>query len=307
VNGLTRVLISVVALGACGVAMRFTMNEVQLPTSKSKYHTWSQVVPKDTKAIALHYEAIESDQTIEIKPGRAGRVASTYQGTAGDILRGGFGRTNPPPPLGTLELSLNAGRRNYESYFFDRPPSGGIADLRLPPELPLDVEAYFGSNNIVRADLRGLQVKRFCICDFWSRSKLIIDLKLSNSSLKSDFDVYNAAGETRIEVPRGARGSLRIKDLEGRIRLYINPSAKISLQVVGDLRSFDNAEDLKQRININGGFKVEDAKVFPEYLRNERPRGVGFVRNFETTEQKQFDISVELGARGTLEVIEDRP
>jgi hypothetical protein len=300
-NTITRVGISLLALGACAVAMRYTMTEVDVPEAKRQYHTWRRDIPASTRALAVSYAALERRSWVDIKAGSPGRIAGTYQGSPADRLSGVQVKA-APKQVGALHLSVNAGRMEYASYFLARPSLIGVADLRLPTGVSLEVSAHVAQDSRARIDLRGLNLYSFCLCNF-PDANLDLSLTAPDRPFKNDLFVHNDLGTTKLEIPRGARGSISLIVRNGRAQIYVHNSLNARLSVNANLPfNARDTTDLKRRVNVrNKAFFGRGDFATPIF---EGPtRGYFMSDNYASPSPQHVGINIELGSTGTVEIL----
>ena len=160
-NGITRVGISILLLGACAVAMRFTMYTVEVPEAQTQLHTARLDVSK-FKRIKLKIETLDAD-SFYIKPSVAGRIAGTYFASiASGIRLVDATQSSSPQEKDTTLVQFLTGLNSSTRFLLNDPEIPRMAELRLPRGIPLSLEIIMPNRRTypnLSIDLRGLEIQ----------------------------------------------------------------------------------------------------------------------------------------------------
>jgi hypothetical protein len=234
-NRITRVIGSVVVLGACAAAMRLTMEKVELGATKVKSFTARLDVSK-AKSIKMHIEATALEQFF-INPSVSGRIASSFLATADRAL---YLRDNTKlrqsPEKNTAYVSFGTHTNEFNSFFVGKPATRGIAEMRLPHKIPLSLDVYAIPHlALAHLNLDGLEVKNLQLNPLDYEIKQL-RVTMPKGSLKATFSVNNKSGHTVLDLMQPIQGRLNIKQEEGLVefrRYYETHSANIRIAVYG--------------------------------------------------------------------------
>ncbi len=289
-NGITRVLISLFLLGACAVAMRFTMATVDVPASKRQLHNARLAIQK-AKEIKLHIEAGDVNGFI-IQAGQAGRIAGSVQGAADDQLY-----LNQYADKGSVEYTYNIGKRTYQNFLWSRPRLRKDAEVRLPLGIPLllevSVENNFGTHNS-QIDLRNLNIKRFDLVHSFSDSPRQIRLRLPNSEPDTEFFLAMGRDTIQVEIDKNTQGYLWIPAYlkAGIISIGTDPQKALEIIVTGYDKSGDG---LKKRVSHSFGEELEIQE--PRFVQRtmEGKNEWVIVMKTKSNSKNPFKVEIQLG------------
>jgi hypothetical protein len=290
-NGITRVLISLFLLGACAVAMRFTMYNVDLPHTKPKLHTARLDTSKATKIDLQIY--CPDMANFQIRAGEPKRIAGTYQATDASELR----IQESEPQLGKKDInavSYQTSLRSYLGFFLGRPRTTGSGELRLPKDIPLNIQLVFDNwdNTHVTAsvDLQGLNVQ-----DFSLRSGDIqamdLNLKMPQNNPKTRFSIRNDMGFTRVYFDQTNQGVMSIESKNGLVDVRFTPQTSLNVFIIGKA---PNAQAFRQRVP----FSSLNPKIVwdePKAIQNLEKEGWYISGKTKNATQNSFSLEIRLG------------
>jgi hypothetical protein len=301
-NGITRVLISIALLGACAAAMRLTMENVDSGTRKRQLLAAS-LNTKKAKKIDLKIQAQEMER-IHIKPSQAGRIAGTYEFTTDALIRSRFSIADSTLQTafrekGVLYAFYNAYSVLKNSYYFGNPLAFGVAELRLPKEVPLSLEFFMQNHQKPpRAfiDLRGLEIDNFNTVFAFANSFEQLNLDMAQGNPNTRYSVRNDNGRTNINFFQQSKGSMRLYSEEGQISIsHYAVTSNIAISVFGKANS---ASNFRKRLSLkNSSLVWGEPKLFTD--KNNLWVMSGQSKN---ATEKAFRMQVDLNSQARLEV-----
>jgi hypothetical protein len=296
-NGVTRVLISVLLLGVCAVAMRFTMFRVDVLQAKTQIFTGRIQVGK-IQEIQLKADMTDIQNIISVNAGLDGVISGSYHGSQADNLK-----LSSKIQDGALQTFFKTGQAYYDSFILSRKPLGiGVTNLLLPPKIPLFVEMFSNSDESTKIDidLQKLMIKEFKLTNY--QTAKTVNLSMPVMDAESKIEIQNELGETNIWMSKATRGKLRLENSNGRTILYIKKNLPVRFKIFGN----DNAEaGFQRRVQKTGSFAQKqfeylDGSVL-DFSQLEDRKWLSF--NPQET-RHELDISIELGKTGTLQINE---
>ena len=232
-NGFARVAISLLLLGACAVAMRFTMVSMDLPHMKGQVHS-ARLDTSKAKNIELDI-GLNHTHYFHVRASQAGRIAGTYQATKASVLRIRDTTNSTLPKLeNTTRVSFDTGSDVYTSFFWNRPMISGVSELRLPKNIPLSINLFNHQCNKCSNftfDMRDLDVQKFNI---WGTGDNNFDtLKLFMPTSKISASVQNNSGRTQLEFNRQSKGSVTVRSQNGTVVVSIPKAVPKRILIFG--------------------------------------------------------------------------
>ncbi len=297
-NGLARVGISLLLLGACAVAMRFTMVNVDLPHTKRKLHT-GKVDTSKAKKIELQI-GLRNTTAFYMKSGVAGRIAGTFQSTDANHfhLRDSTNSTRPIVKDLT-RIDLETGMRSYNNFFTTRPNTDGGAELRLPTDVPLeilvisDLFGYPQQRTNLFFDLRGVDIQRFSF-PHGASNPVDMVLEMPKGSLKTDFWIKNDFGQTRVNFDQASQGNLNIESNNGLADIRMSSETSINVVIMGKAT---NAKAFRQRLtNMDPNIVWEEPQTNQVFVKG----GWYMTGKTKNTNQNAFRFLIQLGENGRV-------
>jgi hypothetical protein len=294
-NGIARVIGSVLLLGACAAAMRFTLFTVDAPASQYQLHHARLEVQK-AKEIKLSIQASNVNGFI-MQAGRAGRIAGSLHGAADDQLNL-IQRTDDGLP----EYIYSIGKRTHQNFFGSKPAFRKDAELRLPLGIPLQLEVFvenFSGTHESQIDLRNLNIKRFDFGPSFSNRPRRIQLRLPKSQPGTEFSVIAGRDVIQVEVDKNTQGHLWIPAYlkAGSISIATDPQKAVEVFVTGyDL----SGDGLKKRISHNFGEELEiQAPRFVQRTLEGKNEWV-IVMKTRSYSKNPFQVNTQLGEESTF-------
>jgi hypothetical protein len=165
-----------------------------------------------------------------------------------------------------LYAFCNAYSTLQNSFYFGRPSAYGVAELRLPKEIPLSLE--FSIQNYQKPprafiDLRGLEVEEFNTVYALANSfqQLNIDMALGKPNTR--YSVRNDSGSTTINFYQQSRGTMRLYTENGQVDVnHLGVKSNIRINVIGIANS---ASEFRNRLNLkNSSLVWAEPKLFTE-------------------------------------------
>jgi hypothetical protein len=294
-NNITRVLVSVVLLGACAAAMRFTMFTVDAPASKRQLHSARLAVQK-AKEIKFHIEAQGVDGFI-MQAGQAGRVAGSVLGAADDQLN-----LVQNTKKGSTEYIYSVGKKTHQNFLWSKPTFRKDAEVRLPLGVPLMLEVFVDNNSGIhqsQIDLRNLNIKKFSLDHSFSNGSRRIQIRLPRSQPGTEFFLGAGRDVLQVEIDKNTQGYMWIPAYPkaGNISIATDPQKALEIIVTGHDKSGDG---LKKRLSHN----------FGKELKIQEPRFLGrttdgknewvIVIKTKSDSKNPFKIDIQLGKQSTF-------
>jgi hypothetical protein len=233
-NGIARVIVSVVLLGACALAMRFTMQQDTF--SVAELQTYKKSVDV-SKAKRLHLEIQLGDvKALSLYPRADKKIFATLSAFAADGIslwdNTDQMSTDLNRPKDTTHIQYTAGVGTWRKFFMGQPETKGVAQLYVPKNKPLSLSMYSTENANAFINLTGLTVQRFTMKPYFNN----VDIALPVGSKNARFYIENARGYSSIRFNATLRGNLLLVSDTGLIDLFLNKIVRnkdIQLVVIG--------------------------------------------------------------------------
>jgi hypothetical protein len=291
-KNLARVGLSVLLLGTCALAIRFSMVKTDVPEFKPQTHT-AKIALGNVEEIQLDFEATDSQHSIEVRAGQPGFIAGRYKATQAHELRI-IGNARD----GALETQFQTGRKSYNSFLLGRPEYRGETLILLPPSIPLFVDVGimpFPSTNKVLFDLRGLNVQKFWMPPTILPTINLMDLYVPVGTIDTELTINGLIKKTNIWIKQASKGNLRINSHGGLVNVIGRKNAFVAFNIHGKANSL---QDFSNRIQLGGFHKTSKAIGFPKTNTQFDTRY--FLLSNDETVRHEITVNVELGDTGTI-------
>ncbi len=294
-NGLARVGISLLLLGACAVAMRFTMDNVDLPHTKRKLHTARLDTSKAKNIDLLVFP--QGVGNFSIRAGEPKRITGTYQATAASELRIQEGE----PQLGKKDINsvrYETNSSSYLSFFLSRPYTTGSGELRLPKDIPFNIQILFDNWDKTRINAN-LNFQGLIVQDFSLRSGDIqamdLNLKMPQSNPKTRFSIRNDMGFTRVYFDQTNQGVMNIASKNGLVDIRFVPQTSLNIFIIGKAPT---AQAFRQRLlsSLNPDIVWEEPKTIQNL-----EKGAWYLNGkTKNATQNSFLLEIRLGEKAQV-------
>jgi hypothetical protein len=294
-KNLARVGLSVLLLGTCALAIRFSM--VRTPVLEAiKQSHFAKIAVGKVEEINLHFEAVNSQKAVYIRPGQKGLISGSYEASQADRL---FlsGKTTD----GALDVNFNAGKNIYSRFLVNYPKDVGITNINLPPATPLFIDTYIGSSkpNKVVFDLRGLNIQNFKLSE-------IFDSKIGNlifytpvGTKDTEMEIGGSIEKTNVWIAQNSKGKLRIDAHNGQVDIVGHKNTAIYFNINGNSSS---VEAFAHRIRLSGIHLNRQPVSLVDRNSGQNTKFANrffLLSNDDTSKQKLY-ITVQLNDSGTI-------
>jgi hypothetical protein len=294
-NGVTRVGLSVLLLGTCALAMRFSMVKTPVLESVKQNHDAKIAVGK-IEEINLHFEAVNSQKEVYIRSGQKGFISGRYQASQADHL---FlsGKTTD----GALDVNFNAGKGIYTSFLIDRPEDIGITTMNLPPEVPLFIDAYINDSKPKKVvfDLRGLNIQKFTLPKIMDSKIDTLVFYTPVGTSDTEMEIGGLINKANVWVAPKSKGSLMINARNGQVNIVGHKNTAVYFSIHG---SAINAEAFAHRVRLSGFHRNSQPMSFQDQITEQTTKSTNrfFIMSNDPSSKSKIQIHIELNDSGTI-------
>ncbi len=302
-NVLARIGMSLFALSACAVAMRYTMIEVSVPESELQDLEWRYKIPPRVKEVQVRLDAWERDRNIFISHAEQARhVTARFLGTKSHKLIGEELKRDPKTAQTMQALRIVASKMTERNFFLNKDFAlGGQIFLGLPKSTLTDLKIRGSDIDIIYANLEYVLISNFIFNSYSSKIKIFT----SKKDYRSYYFIGNIEGETEFQVHDTSRGFSHLVSERGIIDLSLHKNLLFKINICEKLK--DKSSKYKYdglkfiftglKIDLNRPGQAKDC-IYDHFS----------LYNFDLNQQKpQFEVYVEIDEKGTLNVSSWRP
>ncbi len=292
-NGITRVLVSVALLGACAGAMRLTMYSIEAKEATYQHH-FARVETGDVEEVKLFAMMNYNLRSVIIGTGRNGIVAGSYAATQADSIT-----IDGQAQDGVFEANYDLWAFNHSGFLFNNRPSPlNDANLRLPPNVPLNVEVSMNSEaqTRVQIDLRSLHIRKFLFAS--DKAPKSVSLYVPKANDDSSIVISNYFGSNSIYITEPNEGKLNVASPNAATILYLKKEIPVRLRI--RIKAASSADALRRITKWSGLEEIQFESVdFSASGIKEVANIHWFVYNPKNT-TKELSVVIDLGQTGSL-------
>jgi hypothetical protein len=299
-NGITRVMISLVLLGACAVAMRWSLVKADTPEARTKIHT-AKISVKDTKEINFNLlTPLFLENGVTIRQGSIDSIQANLNASETHKII-----LNRVMIDGILNVTSSFDQLWKTNYFAQSPQVKASSELLLPAQKALSIDAQLFDNPL-DADFRGLQIKEFVVNQNF-RDYLLnkVQFVASDTDFTGSYKLQSDGQTASLGIPKGAKGNLTYKTNQTAVTLKISPEAMVILAI----HYMDNNNPLvsiKERVIATKEVLTGQNDIPILYFANSQGELTDPVSNSKFS-QKIMKIRIVLGKKGTLKILREEP
>ncbi len=258
-NGLARVGISLLLLGACAVAMRFTMVKMPYPKLYTS-ETRLGVSPKDK--IQLRFEAYDMQGDIEFSQRYARGLRSSLLSNRLNIGTVNLeGNTINGHYVHRFNIQTHPSGNEYQ-YLFGKPKLDGLLLTQLPPEIPIDINAYAFAPKM-NLNFRGLQISKFDLNpDLQSPLPIALDVFAPNQNFEGQVILRTKNSPVELKIPQGCFGTIGlVAEGTSNIELLIEKQVRSTI-IIYKSEPIEKISGLWEDVEISESLKNQKTLKF---------------------------------------------
>ncbi len=291
-NGLTRVVISVLFLGACAIAMRLTLVKTEVLEVQPQKHSATLAI-KQAKAVQLHIESGHFMSQLGIQDGQDSLISGLYNASRADQLTLTKDNKN-----GMLNANLIFGKLVNTSFMTTAPNKPSTGNISLPKNIPLSIEVFASElqETFFQFDFKNLQIQKF---NFDSLNTASLISLIAPAAIKNaEINVKNSKGKTNALITPQTQGKFVFFNEAGNLVLALSKNPSMKILIIGNANT---KTDLLERIQFMAGYSPSDF----QYI-NPKDLNVTFFKKQKwllynaKVKNPKVDILVDLGETGTL-------
>jgi hypothetical protein len=294
-KNLAQVGLSVLLLGTCALALRFSM--VRTPVLEAiKQSHFAKIAVGKVEEINLHFEAVNSQKAVYIRSGQKGFISGSYEASQADRL---FlsGKTTD----GALDVNFHAGKNIYTSFLVDHPKDIGITTMNLPPLIPLYIDAYIQSSKTEKTvfDLRGLNIQKFALPKIMDANIDTLVFYTPVGTTDTEMEIGSSIKKMNVWIAPNSKGKLRIDAHNGQVNIVGHKNTAIYFNINGNSSS---VKAFAHRIRLSGIHLNRQPVSFMDRNSGQNTRFDNrflLLSNDSTSKQKLY-ITVRLNDSGTI-------